>query len=217
MKLIHLSGKDYDCFYASVFEAENPALKLLPLCVQQKQIVVTCNYVARKRGIYKLQTIREAREKCPDAVIELGEDLSRFRDASKDLYSFLTRFVWSGKSERLGFDEVFLDVSDIITYNVQVLNHHDLPNSFFHLNKQDPTVGFEYDGSRVSGNTVPNLTSMWDQPATPTSCCPPERRSPFDTIPDPLEIRLRLGSHLARYLRLQLENQKGYTASVGIR
>jgi hypothetical protein len=38
-----------DCFYASVFENESPHLKTLPLAVQQKQIVVTCNYVARER------------------------------------------------------------------------------------------------------------------------------------------------------------------------
>ena len=41
--------KDYDCFYAAVFENEQPALKSLPLAVQQKQIIVTCNYEARKR------------------------------------------------------------------------------------------------------------------------------------------------------------------------
>jgi DNA polymerase iota len=38
-----------DCFYASVFENEDPSLKLLPLAVQQKQIIVTCNYEARRR------------------------------------------------------------------------------------------------------------------------------------------------------------------------
>jgi hypothetical protein len=38
-----------DCFYASVFENESPHLKTRPLAVQQKQIVVTCNYVARER------------------------------------------------------------------------------------------------------------------------------------------------------------------------
>jgi nucleotidyltransferase/DNA polymerase involved in DNA repair len=38
-----------DCFYASVFENETPSLKALPLAVQQKQIVVTCNYEARRR------------------------------------------------------------------------------------------------------------------------------------------------------------------------
>jgi hypothetical protein len=38
-----------DCFYASVFENESPHLKTLPLAVQQKQIIVTCNYTARSR------------------------------------------------------------------------------------------------------------------------------------------------------------------------
>jgi len=98
---------DYDCFYASVVEHERPALKSLPLAIQQKQIVVTCNYEARRRGLHKLQLINEARRICPDVVIVLGEDLTRFRDASKDLYNFLRRFVWSGRVERLGFDEVW--------------------------------------------------------------------------------------------------------------
>lgn len=98
--------QDYDCFYASVFEADNPALKSLPLAVQQKQIIVTCNYEARRRGLHKLQLIRDARKKCPDVIIVLGEDLTRFRNASKELYRFLQAFCWSRKVERLGFDEV---------------------------------------------------------------------------------------------------------------
>ena len=36
----------------------------------------------------------------------LGEDLNRFRNASKENYNFLRNFAWSGKIERLGFDEV---------------------------------------------------------------------------------------------------------------
>lgn len=38
-----------DAFYASCIEAETPSLKHRPLAVQQKQIVVTCNYEARRR------------------------------------------------------------------------------------------------------------------------------------------------------------------------
>jgi hypothetical protein len=43
---------------------------------------------------------------CPDVIIVLGEDISRFRDASKTLYQFLRSFSWNDKAERLGFDEV---------------------------------------------------------------------------------------------------------------
>jgi DNA polymerase iota len=81
-------------------------LKSLPLAVQQKQIVVTCNYEARRRGLRKLQLISEAKRICPDVVIVLGEDLTKFRDASKDLYLYVRSFVWGDRVERLGFDEV---------------------------------------------------------------------------------------------------------------
>jgi DNA polymerase iota len=80
----------------------------VPLAVQQKHIVVTCNYEARRRGLHKLQLIHDARKACPDLVIVLGEDLTRFRDASKHLYAFLRSFSWNSRCERLGFDEVGL-------------------------------------------------------------------------------------------------------------
>ena len=54
----------------------------------------------------KLQPIREAYRICPDLVVVLGEDLTRFRNVSKELYAFLKSFSWNQKCERLGFDEV---------------------------------------------------------------------------------------------------------------
>lgn len=101
-------GQDYDCFYAAVFEKEDPKLRYLPFAVQQKQIIVTCNYEARRRGLYKLQLVREAKQKCPDLIIALGEDLTRFRNASKDNYDFLRNHIWNNRVDRLGFDEVRL-------------------------------------------------------------------------------------------------------------
>ncbi|KEF57558.1 uncharacterized protein A1O9_05476 [Exophiala aquamarina CBS 119918] len=192
---------DYDCFYASVVENENPALKSVPLAIQQKQIVVTCNYEARRRGLQKLQLITEAKKVCPEVVIILGEDLTRFRDASKDLYKFLQQSIWSGRAERLGFDEVWLDCTDMVDYNMELLNPHDLVHSFFCLDKVDPTIGFEYDASRVFGPTFPKVAAS------------PETATASDTQ---LSLRLCLGSHLARHLRHGLESDKGYTSTVGI-
>ncbi|PGH07383.1 hypothetical protein AJ79_06285 [Helicocarpus griseus UAMH5409] len=216
---------DYDCFYASVFEAEQPALKSLPLAVQQKQIVVTCNYEARRRGLRKLQLIKDAKRICPDVVVVLGEDLTKFRDASKELYAFLKEFVvgcgWEkrGRMERLGFDEVFLDVTPIIDYNIDLLNQSNLSISFFHLHKTDPTVGFTYDARAVVGPTFPHTF----QDSRSASCCPTSNPNPNTQTtpynPDdsyPLYQRLILASHLANYIRHQLEEHKGYTATVGI-
>ena len=108
--LLTVGSQDYDCFYAAVFERADPSLKSLPLAVQQKQIIVTCNYEARRRGLYKLQLVREARERCPDVIIILGEDLTPFRNASKENYFFLKSHLWSNRIERLGFDEVRVSV-----------------------------------------------------------------------------------------------------------
>ncbi|KAH7399130.1 hypothetical protein DE146DRAFT_756106 [Phaeosphaeria sp. MPI-PUGE-AT-0046c] len=191
---------DYDCFYASVFENENPALKSLPLAVQQKQIIVTCNYEARRRGLHKLQLITDAKKTCPDLVIVLGEDLTRFRNASKQLYAFLASFSWNARCERLGFDEVFMDVSDIVDYNAALLNHNHLSNSFFCLSKRDPTTGFAFDASKIAGYAFPHASID----------------SLDSTSQDPLHLRLLLAGHLAQYLRGRLDLEQGYTATVGI-
>ncbi|OCL03171.1 DNA/RNA polymerase [Glonium stellatum] len=193
---------DYDCFYASVFEAARPELKFQSLGVAQKQILVTVNYEARRRGLHKLQLISEAKKICPDVVIISGEDLTEFRNASKELYTFLRSFSWNDKVERLGFDELFLDVSDLIEHNFSLLNRNDLRNSFFCLSRTDPTTGFDFDASYVAGNTWPACST--DALLLNTSQL------------DALRLKLHLGSHLAQFLRKELEERKGFTSSVGI-
>ncbi|KAF2141382.1 uncharacterized protein K452DRAFT_319009 [Aplosporella prunicola CBS 121167] len=213
---------DYDAFYCSCLEADEPQLRFLPLAVQrkcphllspspsdqltpaltEKQIVVTCNYEARRRGLHKLQPVKEAKRLCPDLVIVLGEDLTRFRDYSKALYRFLRHFSWNRKVERLGFDEVWMDVTDQLDYNVSLLNPNDLTKCFFHLSRDDPTSGFDFDATVFAGNT-------W--PASEDS-----RPNGHDIREDPLRLRLLLASNLAHYIRRELEHHKGFTATAGV-
>ncbi|KAF4877173.1 DNA polymerase iota [Colletotrichum siamense] len=188
---------DYDCFYASVLENRDPKLKALPLGVKQKNILATCNYVARRRGVKKLMFITDAKKICPDLVIIEGEDLTPFRDMSKTLFAFLRSFSWCGKVERLGFDEVFMDVTDIIQYNMFCLNRVSLSESFFHLSRQDPERGFVCDLTSVAGCVYGPVPETGD-------------------LDDPKYVRLLLASHLAYHLRLKLEEDFGFTASVGV-
>ena len=167
--------------------------------MQQKQIIVTCNYTARSRGLHKLQLIRDAKRICPDVIIELGEDIGRFRDASKELYKFIEAYTWNGKVERLGFDEVFMDVTDLIDYNMEILNKNALDQSFFQISREDPTLGFAFDASAVAGRVYPQ-----------------DYQYPAGEMVDEQTLRLRLGSHLAMYMRHELEQHKGYSATVGI-
>lgn len=108
--------------------------------------------------MHKLQLITEAKRVCPDVVIVLGEDLTRFRDASKQIYGFLSSFSWNGRCERLGFDEVWLDVSDIIASNAATLNSSSLGESFFRLSKDDPALGFSFDAANYAGRVYPETS-----------------------------------------------------------
>ncbi|XP_076217741.1 DNA polymerase iota-like isoform X2 [Aptenodytes patagonicus] len=73
---------DLDCFYAQVEMIRNPELRDKPLGVQQKYIVVTCNYEARKRGVKKMMSVKDAKEKCPQLILVNGEDLTPYREMS---------------------------------------------------------------------------------------------------------------------------------------
>uniref|UniRef100_A0A8C7AD71 DNA polymerase iota n=1 Tax=Neovison vison TaxID=452646 RepID=A0A8C7AD71_NEOVI len=108
---------DLDCFYAQVEMISNPELKGKPLGVQQKYLVVTCNYEARKLGVKKLMNVRDAKEKCPQLVLVNGEDLTRYREMSYKVTELLEEF--SPIVERLGFDENFVDLTEMVEKRLQ--------------------------------------------------------------------------------------------------
>ncbi|CAL8344554.1 unnamed protein product [Lota lota] len=103
---------DLDCFYAQVEMIRNPALRNVPLGIQQKYIVVTCNYVAREQGVTKLMSVVDAQEKCPQLVLVKGEDLTHYRDMSYKVTELLMSYCHL--VERLGFDENYVDVTEMV-------------------------------------------------------------------------------------------------------
>ncbi|XP_039177842.1 DNA polymerase iota isoform X2 [Crotalus tigris] len=107
--IVHL---DLDCFYAQVEMICNPELRSKPLGVQQKYLVVTCNYEARNLGVKKLMGVKEAKEKCPNLVLVNGEDLTKYREFSYRVTELLKTFT--PLVERLGFDENFVDITELV-------------------------------------------------------------------------------------------------------
>ncbi|GFR70972.1 DNA polymerase iota-like [Elysia marginata] len=103
---------DLDCFYAQVEMLKDPSLKTKPLGIQQKNIVVTCNYVAREFGVTKLMFVADAKKKCPQLVLVSGEDLTEYRHKSYQISEFFKKYT--PHVERLGFDENFVDVSELV-------------------------------------------------------------------------------------------------------
>ncbi|XP_045890881.1 DNA polymerase iota [Micropterus dolomieu] len=103
---------DLDCFYAQVEMVRNPALREVPIGIQQKYIIVTCNYVAREQGVTKLMSLTDAKEKCPQLVLVNGEDLTHYREMSYKVTELLMSYC--PLVERLGFDENFMDITEMV-------------------------------------------------------------------------------------------------------
>ncbi|XP_076030213.1 DNA polymerase iota-like [Oratosquilla oratoria] len=112
---------DVDCFYAQVEMVLDPSLKDKPLGIQQKNLMVTCNYVARGMGVKKSMWLKDAVKVLPELVVVDGSDLSNYRHFSKEISAVLQTFT--PVVERLGLDENFVDVTELIsTYECDTVN-----------------------------------------------------------------------------------------------
>ncbi|KAJ9582836.1 hypothetical protein L9F63_022795 [Diploptera punctata] len=114
--IIHI---DIDCFYAQVEMIKNPALRDCPLGVQQKNIIVTSNYIAREFGIQKCMLVTEGLQLCPQLVLVKGEDLQDYRQMSSKITTLLQSY--SPLVEKLGLDENFIDVTNLVSERIEDL------------------------------------------------------------------------------------------------
>ncbi|KAK6528268.1 hypothetical protein TWF281_009515 [Arthrobotrys megalospora] len=131
-----------------------------------------------------------------------GENLDLFRDCSKENFLFLKEYIWSGRIERLGFDEVFMDVTDQIDFNLNLAQQESFKTGFYQLKPDQPNFGFKFDWNTIPGHLHPVLAK-------------PNSRPPQETL-DQIPKRLLLATHLAQYLRLLLLDKQGFTCSAGV-
>lgn len=108
-KIIHC---DCDCFYASVEMRDDPSLRGLALAVggraDQRGVIATCNYEARRFGVRSAMSTAQALKRCPHLVV-LPPAMEKYRVASRQIaaiYRDYTPLV-----EPLSLDEAYLDVS----------------------------------------------------------------------------------------------------------
>lgn len=187
--IVHI---DLDFFYGQVEQAKNPSLVTLPFAIQQKHIVVTCNYLARAAGVRKLQLLTDAKHCCPGLIIINGEDIQPYRDASKAVFRHI-RSVVGEKVQRLGMDELWLDVTDLVMahYSSTVSDNCFTSDSArtFSINK---SLAFDYTAGSISGHLLGTLTKHED-------CAV-----------------LGIASHLAAFLRESIRSSFSFTSSAGI-
>ncbi|GAB4570293.1 MAG: DNA polymerase IV [Anaerolineae bacterium] len=110
-KILHL---DLDAFFCAVEALDNPALQGKPFAVggrpEQRGVVASCSYEARKFGVRSAMPMAQAVRLCPDLII-LPHHRDRYSAVSDEVMRILhdlTPFV-----EQLSIDEAFMDVTPL--------------------------------------------------------------------------------------------------------
>lgn len=109
-KIIHV---DMDAFYAQVEMRDHPHLRGKPVIVggnpEERGVVATCSYEARKYGIHSAMPCRTAKQLCPHAIF-VRPRFEVYRQVSQKIGEIFRRYT--DKVEFLSLDEAFLDVTD---------------------------------------------------------------------------------------------------------
>lgn len=108
--IIHV---DMDAFYASVETRDDPTLRGKPLIIgslpQERGVVATCNYEARKYGVHSAMNIKEAYRLCPNGVY-MHPNFDKYRAVSEQLHAIWN--AYASASEYIALDEAYLDVTE---------------------------------------------------------------------------------------------------------
>lgn len=106
---------DMDAFFAAVEVQDHPELKGKPVVIgsprNQRGVVSTCSYEARKFGIHSGMPSRTAAQRCPSAIF-LPVRMARYKEVSEQIMEVFERFTPHVQS--LSCDEAFLDVTGSI-------------------------------------------------------------------------------------------------------
>jgi DNA polymerase-4 len=109
-KIIHI---DMGCFYAAIEMRDNPSLAERPIAVggaaNERGVICTCNYIARRYGIHSTMATSRAYQLCPDLIV-LPVNMQKYKDLSKRIFNICREFT--DLVEPLSLDEAYLDVTD---------------------------------------------------------------------------------------------------------
>lgn len=108
-KIIHI---DMDAFYAAIEQRDNPELKGKPIAVgrpQERGVVATASYEARKYGVRSAMSSKKAKELCPELIFVPGR-MDVYKSVSAQIHEIFHDYT--DVIEPLSIDEAFLDVTE---------------------------------------------------------------------------------------------------------
>jgi DNA polymerase-4 len=102
-----------DCFYAAIEIRDNPDLAHSPVAVggqpEDRSVLCTCNYIARKFGVRSAMASAYAVRLCPNLII-LPVNMQKYQEASQLIHQIFRQYT--SIIEPLSLDEAYLDVSN---------------------------------------------------------------------------------------------------------
>jgi DNA polymerase-4 len=119
-RILHI---DLDAFYCAVEEQRDPTLKGKPFAVggrpDQRGVVASCSYSARKYGVRSAMPMVQAVKICPGLLIVRGH----YRDyshASRQVMDHLKELT--EQVEQISIDEAFLDITELHDHSQNIAN-----------------------------------------------------------------------------------------------
>ena len=117
---------DLDCFFASIAQRDNPALKGKPVAVCHARAadpdssadaafgsglssssISSCNYLARSFGLHAEMSIGRARRLCPELVL-VPYEFTKYADASEAIYRIF--FSVTHRIQAVSLDECYMEL-----------------------------------------------------------------------------------------------------------
>ena len=156
----HILHADFDAFYASVEQLDNPALRGKPLAVggspESRGVVAAASYEAREFGVRSAMPMRTAFNICP-GLIRVGARFARYREVSRqvmDIFNDVTPLV-----EPQSLDEAYLDITDEVSAERTA---EDLARSLKQRVKRE--LGLTISVGVGSSKSVAKIASDLDKP-----------------------------------------------------
>jgi DNA polymerase IV len=139
---------------------DDPTLVDLPIAVggraDQRGVVATCNYVARRFGIRSAMATAQALQRCPDLIV-LPPAMEKYRIASRQIltiYRDYTELV-----EPLSLDEAYLDVTQVSRcQGSATLMAQEIRQRIFE------TVGITASAGIAPNKFIAKVASDWKKP-----------------------------------------------------
>lgn len=139
---------------------DDPSLRGKPLAVggrpDQRGVVATCNYEARKFGVHSAMATSQALQRCPDLIV-LPPAMEKYRAASRQILAIYRDYT--DLVEPLSLDEAYLDVTDSPHFgNSATLIAQEIRSRIAE------TVGITASAGIAPNKFIAKIASDWNKP-----------------------------------------------------